>query len=124
MKVVRIICTVVLLVVIAFLVWMFLGSVPNLTEGVVVDKTSVAARTELHSYPVGGGTSRYTQIDSHYYPASWHIRVEGISEDGTPAAEWWSIGEGLFELIRIGDYVYRDAQSGAITYLPATERGD
>ena len=87
-----------------------IGSIPKLTEGVVVDKTYQAASTDITSTTNDDGTT----IRSVTYPAAWKIKVYGIDKDGKPRAEWWEVGSGLYEMIDIDDRVYRDGHTGLI----------
>lgn len=100
----------VIAVVIVLIGAVVIGSIPRLTEGVVVDKTYQAASTDITSTTDDDGTT----IRSVTYPAAWKIKVYGIDKDGKPRAEWWEVGSGLYEMIDIDDRVYRDGHTGLI----------
>lgn len=85
-------------------------SAPRLDEGIVVDKDYSPARLQPYSSTVNGKTSWRTT----YFPERHTIKVQGVTEEGEARAEWWDLGEGMYAMVDIGDYVRRDNESISI----------
>lgn len=82
----------------------------QLSEGIVVDKDYRPPQTHIDTY--GSGNDR--QISSHTYPASYAIKVKGYSDSGEMISEWWTVTQGKYSEIAIGDQVYWDEEAGTV----------
>lgn len=80
---------------------------PKLTGGVVIDKDYDAPYTSTHTNIVDGKPV----VSTSHYGASYSIKVQGVNDEGETVAEWWSLGEGLYSLISIGDRVTREGNA-------------
>ena len=89
------------------------AAAPQLTEGVVVDKTFHPAYDRLDT--TGTGDSRRVKV--YHHSARWEIRVSGTTEEGEARAEWWEVGEAMYGRIEIGDRVQRDPQTGVVSIV-------
>lgn len=99
----------------AALLGLLIAAQPRLTIGVVVDKRYEAAWIGGNAdVTTDAGHTTRVQVGQTYWPAQWWIRVLGTLPDGTQGAEWWSVGDGLYKLIQIGDAVERDERTGVI----------
>lgn len=94
----------VIMVIFGLAVAAIFAGLPQLDEGIVVDKDYEPPRTRLSYTTINGRTTPHVYHDD----ADWRIKVQGVTEDGKHRAEWWDVGAGLYELIEIGDYVYMD----------------
>ena len=94
-------------------------SAPRLTVGIVIDKDYQPAYTGTSTSVTNGENG--TTVRSHpvHHDARCRVQVSGVDAEGEAVAEWWSVGEGLYSLIQIGDMVQRDPSTGAITIKQA-----
>lgn len=96
--------SIIMLVLTGLVVAAIFASLPQLDEGIVVDKDYEPPRTRLRYTTINGRTTPHVYHDG----ADWRIKVQGVNEDGEHRTEWWDVGAGLYELIEIGDYVYKE----------------
>lgn len=109
-----------ILAVLGFIVWCYVASVPQLTEGVCIDKTHDPGYTGTQGYTTGSGDSRRVVMYPEHMPARWAIQVSGTTEAGKARTEWWPVGEGMYSQIQIGDTLKRLPGGGVIITRQAT----
>ena len=105
-----VIACIVVLIFIGLLIAGMIMEIPQLSEGVVLDKRYDPPHT---SYRMGTWSDGEIYANTFHYRARWEILVNGVKDDGEERAEWWDIGEALYERIDIGDRVRRTS-GGAV----------
>lgn len=96
-----------ILAVVGCIVCIVVSTIPRLSAGVCVDKRYDPPYTSMQAYTTGSGDNLRVNMHPVHHSASWSIQVSGTMEDGEPRAEWWSVGEGMYSDIQIGDYLER-----------------
>ena len=92
-------------------------SIPQLTEGVVVDMTFNPAHTSTYTTMTRVGKVSMPRTRNVHHAASWQIKVSGTTEEGEARAEWWNVGEAMYGMIEVGDRVKRDPETGVISII-------
>lgn len=113
-RIIKVVCFLVITVLVAVLVAAIWTSIPQLTEGWVIDKNFTAAHTTRTTSIVFTGKISVPITRFVHHPDTWRIHVSGTTEDGEERAEWWEIGETLYGMIEIGDWVIRGAETGVV----------
>lgn len=107
------IAIVLILSVTLFIVFSAVSSIPHLSEGIITDKRYDPPHDQLMIRTVAAGTYRG---DTWHYGAHYEIQVVGTTEDGKPRAEWWEVGEAVYERANIGDKARNT--NGAVLIVP------
>jgi len=90
-------------IIILFFIALLVGC-NKLESGFVIKKYFVAAHSEVYTTVVSMGKTAVPVIRSRYIPDKWFVIIEGVYK-GKNRQECFSISEGEFEKLNIGDFI-------------------
>lgn len=113
--VIRIVCVLLVVGLVALAYVGIMACIPQMTEGVVIDKEFTAAHTTTHTTFIRSGKVNVPSIRTVRHPDVWRIQVSGTTKDGKQHTEWWNIGVELYNSIEVGDFVVRDIETSLVS---------